>query len=111
MDKQDRESAIAQYKERKSACGVYAVICTATGEAWVGISRNLAAQKNSLWFTLKSGSGPFQSLLAAWAAHGESAFRFEELDRLKDDFSMILRADELRKRQKLWLERLQALPI
>ena len=111
MDKQDRKSAIAQYKERKSACGIYAVICTFTGEAWVGISRNLEAQKNSMWFTLNTGSGPFQSLLAAWAEHGEREFRFEELDRLKDDFSTILRADELRKRQKLWLERLHALPI
>lgn len=111
MDKQDRKTAIAQYKERKAANGIYAVICTATGEAWVGISRNLEAQKNSLWFTLKSGSGPFQSLLTAWAQHGEREFRFEELDRLKDDFSLMLRSDELRKRQKLWLERLRALPI
>ncbi len=111
MDKQDRKSAIAQFKERKSACGIYAVICTATGEAWVGISRNLEAQKNSMWFTLNTGSGPFQSLLAAWAEHGEREFRFEELDRLKDDFSTLLRTDELRKRQKLWLERLHALPI
>jgi hypothetical protein len=111
MNKQDRKSAIAQFKERKSACGIYVVICTATGEAWVGISRNLEAQKNSLWFTLKTGSGPFQSLLAAWAEHGEKAFRFEELDRLKDDFSTILRAGELRKRQKIWLERLQAVPL
>ncbi len=111
MDKQDRKAAIAQYRERKSVCGIYAVICTATGEAWVGISRNLEAQKNSLWFTLNTGSGPFQSLRAVWVEHGEKEFRFEELDRLKDDFSVILRSDELRKRQKLWLQRLQALPL
>ncbi len=111
MDKQDRKSAIALFKERKSVCGIYAVICTATGEAWVGISRNLEAQKNSLWFTLNTGSGPFQSLLAAWAEHGEKEFRFEELDRLKDDFSTLLQAGELRKRQKIWLERLRAVPL
>jgi len=111
MDKQDRKSAIAHYKERKSVCGIYAVICTATGEVWVGVSRNLEAQKNSLWFTLKTGSGPFQTLLETWKKHGEREFRFEELDRLSDDFSLILRSAELRKRQKLWLERLYALPI
>jgi hypothetical protein len=111
MDKQGRKAAIAHYKERKSVCGIYAVICTATGEAWVGISRNLEAQKNSLWFSLNTGSGPFQSLLETWKKHGESEFRFEELDRLSDDFSLILRAAELRKRQKLWLERVHALPI
>ncbi len=111
MDKQDRKTAIAQYKERKSACGIYAMICTATGEAWVGASRNLEAQKNSLWFTLNTGSCQFRALQKVWNEQGEREFRFEELDRLKDDFSALLRSDELRKRQKLWLERLQALPL
>lgn len=108
MDKQDRKSAIAQFKERKSACGIYAVICTATGEAWAGTSRNLEAQKRSMWFTLNSGSGPFLTLQKLWNEHGEREFRFEELDRLKDDFSALLLAGELRKRQKLWQERLKA---
>jgi hypothetical protein len=111
MDKQERKAAVADYKERKSACGIYAVICKATGETWVGTSRNLEAQKNSLWFTLNSGSGPFRILQKVWKEHGEREFRFEELDRLKVDFSNILQADELRKRQKLWLERLRALPL
>src|SRR5262249_18716115 len=35
MDREDRRAAIAAYKERKPAWGVYAVICTATGEVWV----------------------------------------------------------------------------
>ncbi len=108
MDKQERKAAVASYKERKAVNGVYAVICSATGEAWIGISRNLEAQQNSLWFTLRQGGGPFQSLYRAWLEHGEREFRFEELDRLSDDFSEILRADELKKRQKLWIARLQA---
>ena len=108
MEKQDRKVAVAKYKERASSYGVYAVICTATGEAWVGISRNLEAQKNSLWFALRHGGSPFAALKAAWTVHGEREFRFEELDRLKDDFSEILRADELKKRQVLWMARLQA---
>ena len=111
MEKQDRKLAIANYKERKSPIGVFAVICNATGEVWVGTSRNLAAQQNSLWFSLRHGASPFPSLKAAWTQHGESEFRFEELDRLKDDFSEMLRADELKKRQKLWATRLQATSI
>ena len=111
MEKQDRKAAIAKFKDRASACGVYAVICTATGETWVGISRNLEAQQNSLWFSLRHGNSPFAVLKAAWLLHGESAFRFEELDRLRDDFSKILRNDELKKRQALWMARLQALPL
>ena len=108
MEKQDRKAAIAQFKERKAASGVFAVICTATGEVWVGTSRNLDAQQNSLWFSLRHGSLPFRALNEAWTVHGEKEFRFEELDRLKDDFSELLRADELKKRQKLWGARLHA---
>jgi hypothetical protein len=108
MDSQSRKAAVAAYKERKPAHGVYAVICTATGEAWVGCSRHVDTQQNGLWFTLRLGTSPHASLQAAWKEHGEREFRFEELDRLRDDFSEIGRADELRKRQALWRSRLQA---
>jgi hypothetical protein len=108
MDRQDRKAAIAAYKERKPAWGVYAVICTATGEAWVGRSRHLDTQKNGLWFALKQGGSPFASLQAAWRLHGESEFRFEELERLREDFSELGRLDEIKRRQTLWLARLHA---
>lgn len=108
MAKQERKAAIAQFKERKSVRGVYAVICTSTGAVWVGTSRNLGAQQNSIWFSLRMGSCPFKTLQASWTEHGEQEFRFEELDRLADDFSELLAADELKKRQKLWATRLQA---
>jgi hypothetical protein len=108
MEKKDRKAAKVQFKERKSSFGIFAVVCTATGEVWVGTSRNLDAQKNSLWLSLRHGTSFFSTLRTAWALHGEREFRFEELDRLKDDFSEILRANELKKRQILWTERLQA---
>ena len=108
MDRQSRKAAVAAYKERKPACGVYAVICTATGEAWVGHSNHLDTRRNGLWFALRQGSSPFASLQAAWTLHGESEFRFEELDRLGDDFSALGRLDELRRRQALWQARLHA---
>ncbi len=111
MDRQDRKAAIASYKERKPAHGVFAVICTATGQAWVGRSRHLDTQRNGLWFALRHGSSPHQALQAAWKLHGEGEFRFEELERLRDDFSELLRADELKKRQAIWRARLDALPL
>jgi len=111
MDKQDRKAAVANFKERKAIQGIYAAICTATGEVWVGTSRNLAAQKNGLWFSLRMGGCPFKGLQAAWQTHGEQQFRFEELDQLATDFSELLCADELKKRQKLWVIRLQASPL
>jgi len=111
MSHLNRKALIAQYKEQKSMRGIFAVICGSTGEAWVGTSRNLAAQQNSIWFGLRMGSSPFKSLQGAWNQHGEREFRFEELDRLADDFSEILQKDELKKRQNLWAARLQAQAI
>ena len=111
MDKQERKAAVERYKEKKSISGIFAVICTATGEVWVGTSRNLEAQQTSLWFGLRLDSSPFKPLQGAWHLHGEKNFKFEQLDRLSDDFSDMLRAGELKKRQKLWVERLHGLPL
>ncbi|MFN3514411.1 MAG: GIY-YIG nuclease family protein [Phenylobacterium sp.] len=108
MDRQSRRAAIAAYKERKPAYGVFAVICNATGEAWVGCSRHVDNQQNGLWFGLRLGTSPHASLQAAWKQHGEEAFRFEELERLREDFPEISRMNELKKRQGLWRARLQA---
>ncbi len=108
MDRLDRKAAIAAYKERKPAYGLFAVICTATGEAWVGCSRHVDTRQNGLWFALRQGTSPHASLQAAWRQHGEPDFRFEELERLREDFPEISRMDELKKRQALWRDRLQA---
>jgi hypothetical protein len=111
MTPQDKKAAIAAYKERKPAFGVFAVICGATGEAWVGTSRHVDTQQNGLWFSLRQGSGRHASLQAAWREHGEAEFRFEELDRLREDYPEIGRMDELKRRQALWRERLLATAI
>jgi hypothetical protein len=111
MDRQARKAAVAAYKEQKSAFGVFAVICTATGEAWVGQSRHLDTQQNGLWFALKQNTSPHGSLQSAWNAHGPDSFRFEERERLRDDFSSIGRPDELKRRQALWMARLGALRL
>ncbi len=108
MDKLDRKAAVAAYKDRGPAFGVYAVICNATGDAWVGRSRHVDTQKNGLWFALRFGTSPHRSLQAKWTAHGEDQFRFEELDRLREDYPTLSRWDELGKRQDLWKVRLGA---
>jgi hypothetical protein len=108
MDRQARKAATAAYKERKDAYGVFAIVCEATGQAWVGASRHLDTQQNSLWFGLRHSGGPYKSLREAWALHGEGEFRFEELERLRDDFPAITRSGELKQRQAIWVARLQA---
>ena len=108
MDRQERKAAVAAYKERKAVWGVYAVICTATGETWVGKSLHVDNHRNRLWFSLRMGGERHAGLQAAWNEHGEAAFRFEELDRLREDYPAIGRDDELKKRQALWAQRLAA---
>jgi hypothetical protein len=111
MDREARKAAVAAYKQRKAAYGVFAVICTATGEAWVGQSRYLDAQQNGLWFGLRHGNSPHRSLQAAWKLHGQSDFRFEELERLRDDFPSLARSDEIKRRQAIWAARLHAIAL
>ena len=111
MDRQARKAAVAAYKEHKAAHGVFAVICTATGEVWVGQSRHVDSRQNGLWFGLKQGASPHRSLQAAWNVHGPDHFRFEELERLRDDFPSLNRSDELKRRQSLWMTRLHAVAL
>lgn len=85
MDAARKRELSAAYKERNARVGVYAVRCGATDQAWVGISRNLDAQENSLRFTLRQASHPNKALQAACAAHGEQAFSYEELEAVDDE--------------------------
>lgn len=103
-----RKALVAAYKEQKTVAGVFAVICTATGETWVGKSRHVDTEQNGLWFALRQGSSPFRTLQAAWNAHSEADFRFEQLDRLPGDVSPLTRDMELKERAGRWITRLEA---
>ncbi|HEY3950893.1 GIY-YIG nuclease family protein [Phenylobacterium sp.] len=80
MDKSSRRQAVRDYKERKVPMGIYAVRCAQTGEAWVGVSKDLDQHANRLWFALKMGGHPSKSLQAAFKAHGADAFALETLE-------------------------------
>ncbi len=111
MSQIDKKAAIAAYKERKTPAGIYAVRCRASGEVWVGASRHLDAQQNSLWFALRLGSGRNPGLQQAWAAHGEGEFSFEALERLgdEDQTSAYLQGATLKKRLAFWRSELSAM--
>ena len=108
MTSADRKALINDYKDRETIAGVFAVICSATGRAWVGQSRHIDTQQNGLWFALKMGGSPYRSLQTEWTAHGGDSFRFEQLDRLPPDLTDMARKDELKKRAALWAARLEA---
>ncbi len=104
MDKQSRREAIAAYKERKVRQGVYVVRCAASGEAWLGLSRNLDAQWNSISMGLRHGSYRNKALQAAWAAHGADAVALEVIEVVDtEDLSPYMREGRLKERLAHWL--------
>lgn len=109
MDKQSRREALRQYKEQAPSVGAFAVRCTATGEAWVGVSKNLEQQKNPIWFGLRLGTYPNRALVAAWKAHGEAAIAFEVLEVLDTkDVSPLAIDLMLKDARQRWRDRLGA---
>jgi hypothetical protein len=112
MDKQSRRQVTRDYKERKVSQGVFAVRCAATGETWVGKSRNLDQQQNGIWFGLRSGGYVNRAVQAAWKAHGEGAFSFEVLEAIDaEDLTAYGRDNLLKDRDAHWRAALGAAKI
>lgn len=109
MERAGRKAAAAAWKERKVQAGVYALRCGVSAECWVGRATDLEAVEKRLLFTLRMGSTPHRSLLAAARAHGAGSFRFERLELFEDeDASPELRDILLKKRAEHWRETLGA---
>ena len=110
MNPQSRKSAIDDYKNRKRAMGIFGVQCNASGEIWVGHSRNLDTQQNAIWFALKIGGGRYATMQRAWNEHGAGAFSFRALQQLHADETAFPDA-RLKALRTEWLERLAAQPV
>jgi hypothetical protein len=109
MDKQSRRQVVRDYRERKVSQGIFAVRCAATGETWVGKSRNLEQQQNGIWFGLRSGGYVNPAVQAAWTAHGEAAFSFEVLEAIDiEDLGPLGRDSLLKDRDAHWRAELGA---
>jgi hypothetical protein len=111
MTTERRKAAIAAYKERKAAVGVYAVSCAPAGKLWVGQTRDLDKVWNRISFSLRTGADPRRDLQAAWNAHGQAGFAFEPLEALKPEaleFALQLALDE---RTAFWRAQLGAAAI
>jgi hypothetical protein len=98
----DRKAAIAAYKKRKSAAGIYAVRCAASGQAWIGQTLNLETIQNRIWFSLRAGGHSNRELQSAWTAHGADVFTFEPLEQLKDEELPYVRDNLLKERFIHW---------
>ncbi|HEY0436706.1 MAG TPA: GIY-YIG nuclease family protein [Phenylobacterium sp.] len=109
MDKSLRRQAVRDFKERKVLRGAFAVRCAASGEVWVGVSRNLPQQQNAIWFGLKNGGYINRAVQAAWREHGEAGLSFEVLETFDDEeMGPIGRADLAKARAAHWRDQLGA---
>ncbi|MBP2301986.1 GIY-YIG nuclease family protein [Azospirillum picis] len=108
MTNEGRRAAVAAYKERKPAAGVFAVRCVPTAGVWVGGAPDLGTIRNRIWFQLRMGGCPHRSLQAAWTAHGAEAFVFEPVERLEDEELAFARQAALKARVAHWVTVLKA---
>ncbi len=112
MEKQRRRDIINDYKEKKVAKGVFAVRCAPSGQTWLGLSRNLDAQQNSIWFSLRIGSHRNKAMQAAWKEYGEAAFELSIIELVDaDDLSPYMIESRLKERLSHWLAAMEALPV
>lgn len=108
MKTEDRKAAVADYRKRKIAAGIYAVRSARTGSIWVGQAPDLSTIQNRLWFSLRLGTSTHRSLQAAWRAEGEGAFAFEIVERVDEEEVAYVRERLLQERLAHWVETLQA---
>ena len=102
MKTEDRKAAIAAYKKRSAAAGIFAVRCQASGQVWVGQTLNLDTMQNRIWFSLRLGSHANAELQRAWTAHGEANFAYEPLQQLEDEELAYVRDKLLKEREIHW---------
>jgi hypothetical protein len=111
MKREDRKAAVAAYRKREVARGIYAVRCVPTGAVWVGQAPDLSTIQNRLWFTLRLGNNTHRSLQDAWRAEGAEAFTYEILERLEAEELDYVRDRLLQERLMHWADKLQATRI
>ncbi len=107
MRAEQKRLATRAYKERKRAMGIYEVRCTASGQSWVGETRNLESRQGAIWFALRLGGYRNATLQQAWSQYGEEAFTFKELARLSEE-ETAYPDTALRELRSKWCERLGA---
>ena len=111
MKSEDKKAAIADYKKRKNAAGIFAVRCAASNQVWVGQTLTLDTVQNRIWFTLRAGSHSKRELQSAWTAHGADNFTFEPLELLEEEEIPYVRDTLLKERVTHWRTELHGLVI
>lgn len=107
VDKSRRKELIQQYAEREPQTGVFALRNSASGDIWVGVSKNLDVQKNGLWGRLANGMCFNKDVQASWIKHGEAAFSYEVLERFTENDPHVIERLKILRTQH-WRDKLKA---
>jgi hypothetical protein len=107
MDNARKKELLRNAKEQKTKPGIFAVRCTASGQAWVAKAPDLDKRQAGLWFQLRQGGFPGKDLQDAWNKHGEAAFAFEVLEEVRDENEQMIPV-LLKEREALWRKEMNA---
>ena len=77
-----KKELLNAYKDRRPEMGVISIRCKATGEAFLGVSKDTKADFNSNRAKLSMGSHPNKRLTALWEQYGEEGFEWSVLKTL-----------------------------
>jgi hypothetical protein len=104
MDKSRRKELLEAYKQIKIYMGVYQIKNNVNSKILIGTCSNL----KSCWFTIKMqldmGKYAIAQLQNDWNELGEDVFTYEVLEEKEADADVKW---ELKKMEKVWLEKLQ----
>ncbi|EHQ89912.1 hypothetical protein DesyoDRAFT_2864 [Desulfosporosinus youngiae DSM 17734] len=95
MDMKRKKQMLEEYINRKPNMGVVSFRCIATGEAFLGISKDTKADFNSTRCKLAANWHPNKRLQELWNQYGESGFELSVLKDLKYEDPKADYTDEL----------------
>lgn len=85
MDKQKKKELTSAWKERHPEMGVISILCAATGDEFLGISKDTSKGYNRHRFQLSANLHQNKELQELWSTYGEDRFEYKVLSALEYD--------------------------
>ena len=101
MDMKKKKELLEEWKNRRPEMGVISFLCKATGESFLGTSKDTKADFNSNRFKLLTGNHPNKRMQELWQQYGEAGFEYVVLKVLKYEDPQEDHTDELEELREL----------
>lgn len=85
MDIKRKKELLEAYKNRKPEMGVISYRCNNTGDVFLGVSKDIKADFNSINMKLSANRHPNKSLQELWKKYGIDGFEISVIKVLKYD--------------------------